>query len=68
MLNVVVAFMSGAWSMTLAKVGMKKKKHDNLRNECVFMEKFCHSVYLKLLDLCVILQNCSAITCFYILW
>jgi len=24
MLNVVVAFMSGAWSVTLAKVGMKK--------------------------------------------
>lgn len=46
----------------------EKKKHGNLRNECVFMEKFCHSVYLKLLALCVILQNCSAITCFYILW
>ncbi|RLW02156.1 hypothetical protein DV515_00007389 [Chloebia gouldiae] len=30
MLNVVVAFMSGAWSMTLAKVGMKKNIRQQL--------------------------------------
>lgn len=38
--------MSGAWSVTLAKVGMKKT-HESLKNECASLRKkfviFCIS-------------------------